>query len=327
MSIAALNRTAKIYIPGHTGLVGSALFRRLKQVGFENLQTASSSSVDLRRQEQVESLFEELKPEYLFICAAKVGGILANANYPADFIYQNLMIQTNLIEQARIHGVKRVIFLGSSCIYPKFAKQPINESSLLSAPLEPTNQAYAIAKIAGLEMIRSYNQQYGTQFLGVMPTNLYGQGDNYDLQNSHVLPALIRKMHEAKFEGKKEITLWGTGEVRREFLFSEDLSSALLFLMELDDESFGQLIKEGSFPLVNVGVGEDITIKELASLIQETVGFEGKIHWDSSYPDGTPQKLLDVSKIRGLGWRAKCSLSEGIAQTYEDYRCRLPRSQ
>lgn len=318
MSSSCLERSARIYIAGHTGLVGSSVVNRLKRAGFINLLWESSSRVDLTRQKQVESLFRDIRPEYVILAAAKVGGILANATAPADFIRENLQIQTNVIEQAHLHNVKRLLFLGSSCIYPKMAPQPLKEEYLLTGPLEPTNRAYAVAKIAGLEMVRSYNIQYGTSFLGVMPTNLYGPGDNYDPVSSHVLPALIRKMHEAKCDGAKRVVLFGSGEPKREFLFNEDLADALLFLLELDDERFKELLKE---PLINVGSGSELTIRELADLVKEVVGYTGSIEWDRSYPDGTPRKLLDLSRMERLGWRANWALRAGIERSYEAFRC------
>jgi GDP-L-fucose synthase len=319
MSSNTLDKSARIYVAGHTGLVGSSVLRRLKRLGYINLITENSNKVDLTRQKQAEYIFKEYRPEYVILAAAKVGGIIANATYPADFARQNLQIQTNVIELAHRYQVKRLLFLGSSCIYPKMAEQPIREEYLLTGPLEPTNRAYAVAKIAGLEMIRSYNQQYGTQYLGVMPTNLYGPGDNYDLLNCHVLPAFIRKMHEAKCDEATRVVLYGTGAPKREFLFSEDLAEALTFLLDLDDERYKALTND---PLINVGVGSDVTIKELAETVKEIIGFEGDIEWDDSYPDGTPRKLLDLSRMEELGWRAKTSLYEGIGKSYEAFRCK-----
>lgn len=316
MSSNSLDKSVRIYIAGHTGLVGSSVYNRLKKSGYTNLLTESSSRVDLTRQKQVESLFMDFKPDFVLLAAAKVGGIVANATYPADFIRDNLQIQTNVIEQAYRHDVKRLLFLGSSCIYPKMAPQPLKEEYLLTGPLEPTNRAYAIAKIAGLEMVRSYNRQYHTNYLGLMPTNLYGVGDNYDLANCHVLPALIRKMHEAKCDGLSHVVLYGSGEPKREFLFNEDLAEALEFLLELDDERFSSLLSD---PLINVGVGSDLSIKELAQLVKEVVGYRGDIIWDRSYPDGTPRKLLDLSRMEKLGWQAKTPLREGIKKSYEAY--------
>lgn len=303
---------AKIYVAGHNGLVGRAIERKLRQEGYTNIVTRTSDDLDLRRQADVDAFFEQEKPDYVFLAAAKVGGIKANSDYPAQFIYDNLMIETNVLHAAYLHGVKKLLFLGSSCIYPRECPQPIKESYLLSGSLEPTNDAYAIAKIAGIKMCQSYNRQYGTRFISCMPTNLYGPYDHFDLKNSHVLPALIRKFSEAKAEGRPSVTLWGTGSPKREFLHVDDLADAVLFLMrnyEGDEH-------------VNIGCGNDLSIFELATLIKNAVGYEGELVFDSSYPDGTPRKLLDISKIQNMGWSPKISLQEGIQDTlrwYADY--------
>lgn len=302
-----MDKKAKIYIAGHQGLVGSALVRNLRKQGYTNLIMREQSELDLTRQADVYDFFAKEKPEYVFLAAAKVGGILANNTYPADFIRENLLIQTNVIDAAYRCGVKKLLFLGSSCIYPKMAPQPIKEEYLLEGQLEPTNEAYAVAKIAGIKMCQSYNRQYGTNFISVMPTNLYGPGDNFDLETSHVLPALIRKFHEAKVKGSREVAVWGTGTPRREFLHVDDLADACVFLMNNYDSS----------EIINIGVGEDITIAELAELVKEAVGFDGDIVYDTSKPDGTPRKLLNVNRLHNLGWRAKIPLFEGIKMTYE----------
>jgi len=315
-----MNKTSKIYISGHSGLVGSAIQRRLESAGYENLLLRGHSELDLCNQAQVEEFFKEERPEYVFMAAARVGGIMANSTYPAEFIYSNLAIELNLIHSAYRYGVKKLLFLGSSCIYPKNCPQPMKEEYLLSGYLEPTNEPYAVAKIAGIKMCQAYNRQYGTNFISLMPTNLYGPGDNFDLETSHVLPALIRKFHEAKHEAKLEdetesgkskslVTVWGTGTPEREFLYVDDLADACVFLME----NFDVYHKTS---LLNVGVGTDINIAELASLIKDIVGFKGKIVFDKTKPDGTPKKLLDVSKINALGWKARTGLREGIEETY-----------
>ncbi len=304
-----MEKNAKIYIAGHRGLVGSALVRKLRSEGYTNLVSRPSEELDLRDGPAVARFFAAEKPDYVFLAAAKVGGIWANDNYPADFIYSNLAIQMNVIHQAYLAAVKKLMFLGSSCIYPRSAPQPMKEEYLLTGPLEPTNEAYAIAKIAGIKMCQAYNRQYGTNFISVMPTNLYGPNDNFDLSTSHVLAALIRKFHEAKETGAPAVEVWGTGRPRREFLHVDDLADAGLFLMRCYDD--GQL--------VNIGVGEDIAIGELAAQVKEIVGFEGDISFDPDKPDGMPRKLLDVSRINDLGWQAKIGLSEGIASTYEWY--------
>lgn len=290
-------------------MVGSAIVRKLTSLGYTNLLTRTSAELDLRNQQQVADFFEVEKPEYVFLAAAKVGGIVANNTYRADFLYENLAIQNNIIHNSYLNKVKKLMFLGSSCIYPKLAPQPLKESYLLSGYLEPTNEPYAIAKIAGIKMCEAYRAQYGCNFISVMPTNLYGTNDNYDLVNSHVLPAMIRKFHEAKEKSAPEMTLWGTGSPMREFLHADDLAEACLFLMENYNES----------ELVNIGTGEDVTIKNLAALVKQIVGFKGEIIWDTSKPDGTPRKLMDVSKLHGLGWHHKIALEDGIKLAYQDF--------
>ncbi len=313
-----MNQNAKIFVAGHRGLVGSALVRVLAKAGYSNLLLRTHAELDLTHQASVQSFFSEQKPEYVFLAAARVGGILANSTYPADFIQQNLAIQNNVIEAAFRNHVKRLLFLGSSCIYPKFAPQPIKEESLLTGPLEHTNRAYAIAKIAGIEMCRAYNAQHETDYLAVMPTNLYGPGDNYDLSTSHVIPALFRKILSAKLQNRPEVWLWGTGTPRREFLHSDDMASACLFLVNLPHEKFNQLKNAPEGPLVNVGWGQDITIRELAQLIGEIVGYTGVYKFDSSKPDGSPRKLLDTSKLLRLGWKPTISLRVGLERTFKD---------
>lgn len=314
---------AKIFVAGHRGLVGSALVRCLEAAGYTNLLLRTHAELELTDQHATSDFFAAERPEYVFLAAAKVGGILANNTYPADFIYSNLAVQTNVIHAAYQYKVKRLLFLGSSCIYPRECPQPIREEYLLTGPLEATNSAYAVAKIAGIEMCRAYNRQYDTHFLAVMPTNLYGVGDNYDLQNSHVLPALIRKVHEAKLRGDDRVVLWGTGSPRREFLCSDDLAEACFFLINLPDSSFaGLLIQPGAPALINIGCGEDLTIKELAELVKQVVGFEGMLMFDTSKPDGTPRKLLDVSKLHSLGWRHRTPLLDGIRASYAEYIAR-----
>ena len=315
-----MNRDAKIYVAGHQGLVGSALVRQLRAQGYANLLLLTHHELDLTKQSEVEKFFAQERPEYVFLAAAKVGGILANSTYPAEFIYQNLLIQTNVIHEAYRTGVKRLLFLGSSCIYPKHAPQPMKEECLLTGPLEPTNRAYAVAKIAGIEMCWSHNHQHGTRFLAAMPSNLYGPGDHYDLHDSHVLPALIRKMHEAKVSGADHVVVWGTGSPRREFLFSDDAANACVFLMNLSNEKIDAILANGrSVPIVNIGCGEDATIRELAELIADVVGFSGELVFDASKPDGTPQKLLDISLVTQLGWTPRTSLREGLAETYAEF--------
>jgi len=313
-----MQRESRIYVAGHRGLVGSAIVRRLMAGGYSNLITRTHAELDLTDQAAVEKFFRAEMPEYVFLAAAKVGGIHANNTYPAEFIYANLAIETNIIHSAYLTAVRKLLFLGSSCIYPKHAPQPMNEEYLLTGPLEPTNEPYALAKIAGIKMCAAYNRQYGTDYLSVMPTNLYGLGDNYDLQNSHVLPALIRKMHEAKLRGDQEVTVWGTGTPRREFLYCDDLADACVFLMENHAAA-----DVGEF--INIGVGTDLTIHELARLVAQVVGFHGQVVFDTSKPDGTPQKLLDVSRITRLGWRAKTALKDGIVLTFRDYLGSLAR--
>ena len=313
---------SRIYVAGHRGLVGSAIVRSLEKQGYGNILTRTHAELDLMDRQSVAAFFEEEKPEYVFLAAAKVGGIIANSTYPAEFIDSNLAIQTNVINESWKSGVKRLLFLGSSCIYPRECPQPIKEEYLLTGPLETTNRPYAIAKIAGVEMCDAYNRQYGTKYLAAMPTNLYGPNDSYDLQNSHVLPALIRKFHEAKLRGDGEVTVWGTGKPRREFLYSDDLADACIFLMNLPDDRFTSLLTPGaslSFPLINIGYGEDVSIADLAQQVKEVVGFEGEIVQDASKPDGTPRKLLDVSRINTLGWKMKTNLRSGIEQAYLDF--------
>jgi len=304
-----LEKNAKIYVAGHRGMVGSAIYRKLIATGYTNVITRSSSELDLRNQQDVIDFFELEKPEYVFLAAAKVGGIVANNTYRADFLYENLCIQNNVIHQAYKAGVKKLMFLGSSCIYPKLAPQPLKEEYLLTGLLEETNEPYAIAKIAGIKMADAYRAQYGCNFISVMPTNLYGYNDNYHPQNSHVLPALIRKFHEAKVNGSPEVTIWGSGSPMREFLFADDLADACYFLM--------QNFNEAGF--VNIGTGHDLTIKDLALLIKKIIGFEGALIFDSSKPDGTPRKLMDVSKLNARGWKHKIELEEGIQLAYKDF--------
>jgi GDP-L-fucose synthase len=304
-----MNKESKIYVAGHRGMVGSAIVRKLKELGYTNLILKTRKELDLTNQFQVNQFFNLERPEYVFLAAAKVGGIRANNEFRADFIYENLIIQSNVIKASHNTGVKKLLFLGSSCIYPKLCPQPIKEEYLLTGLLEPTNDAYAIAKISGIKMCQDFNKQYGTNYISVMPTNLYGPNDNYDLNNSHVLPALIRKFHDAKVEGKEKVEIWGTGTPKREFLYVDDLADACLYLMTNYNGS----------EIVNIGTGEDITIKDLANLVKEVVGFEGDIYFNTEMPDGTPRKLLDVNRIKGLGWTYKTSLKEGIQKTYADY--------
>lgn len=304
-----MEKEAKIYVAGHRGMVGSAIVRALEKEGYTNVIKRTSSEVDLRDQNAVRAFFEENKPDYVFLAAAKVGGIIANNTYRADFIYENIAIQTNVIHESHVHGVKKLLFLGSSCIYPKLAPQPLQENSLLTGLLEPTNEPYAIAKIAGIKMCEAYRAQYDCNFISAMPTNLYGLNDNYHPENSHVLPALIRRFHEAKVAGSEKVVIWGTGAPLREFLYADDLGEACLFLMEkYNEEQF-----------INVGVGEDLSIKELAGLISEIIGYNGLIEFDKSKPDGTPRKLMDISKLSRLGWKAKTSLEKGIRLAYQDF--------
>ncbi len=310
-------KTSKIYIAGHNGLVGSALIRKFTASGYTNLLTRDSGDLDLRRQADVEAFFKAEKPEYVVLAAARVGGIMANNTYPADFIYDNLAIEINIIHAAWTAGVKRLIFLGSSCIYPRECPQPMKEPHLLTGPLEPTNEPYAIAKIAGIKMCQSYNRQHGTRYFALMPTNLYGPNDNFDLETSHVLPALMRKFHEAKINSAKTVTVWGTGTPRREFLHVDDLADACLHIIRLDDPVFQKLVSENITPLVNVGCGKDQTIAEMARMIKEITGFDGEIVFDTTKPDGTPQKLLDVSFLNSLGWHQTIPLEKGLAMTYQ----------
>lgn len=304
-----MEKNSKIYIAGHRGMVGSAIYRKLQKEGYTNIITRSSSELDLRIQSDVAEFFEQEKPEYVFLAAAKVGGIVANNTYRADFLYENLQIQNNIIHSSYLNGVKKLMFLGSSCIYPKLAPQPLKEDYLLTGLLENTNEPYAIAKIAGIKMCDAYRLQYGCNYISVMPTNLYGYNDNYHPQNSHVLPALIRRFHEAKINNVPDVTIWGTGTPKREFLFADDLAEACYYLMQNYNE-------EG---LVNIGTGEDISIKDLALLIKDIIGYEGGIKFDSSKPDGTPRKLMDVSKLHSEGWHHKIELSDGIKLAYEDF--------
>ncbi len=304
-----MDSSAKIYVAGHRGMVGSALVRRLLAERYENIVVRTSRELDLRNQQAVSEFFETERPDYVFLAAAKVGGIMANNVYRADFLYDNLQIQNNVIHNAYLTDVKKLMFLGSSCIYPKMAPQPLKEDYLLTGPLEYTNEPYAIAKITGIKMCENYRKQYGCNFISAMPTNLYGPNDNYDLNNSHVLPAMIRKFHEAKTDGKPFVELWGTGSPLREFLHADDLADACVFLMKTyDGEQF-----------VNIGVGEDISIKSLAELIKDIVGYEGALHWNTDKPDGTPRKLMDVSRLHNMGWKHKYDLEEGIKITYQDF--------
>ncbi len=321
-----MDSNAKIYIAGHRGLVGSALMRNLTAQGYVNLLTRTHAELDLSDQSAVAAFFEQERPEYVFLAAARVGGIHANNTYPAEFIHDNLAIQTNVIHAAWKNQVKRLLFLGSSCIYPKLAPQPLKEEYLLTGALEETNRPYALAKIAGIEMCWSYNRQYGTQYLAVMPTNLYGPGDNYHPENSHVIPALLRKFHEARQSNAASVAVWGTGTPRREFLYSEDMADACVYLMNLPDGEFHQLTaggrNDGPPPLINIGVGEDVTIAELAATVAKVVGYSGEIIFDTSKPDGAPRKLLDLGKLTKLGWHSSTGMEHGLGKTYEAY-CRL----
>lgn len=322
-----MEKAAKIYVAGHRGLVGSALIRSLKSQGYQNLITRTHAELDLTNQAAVRDFFAAEKPEYVFLAAAKVGGIHANNTFPAEFIHENLAIQSNVIHYSYVNGVKRLLFLGSSCIYPRDCPQPIKEEHLLTGALEPTNRPYALAKIAGIEMCWSYNRNYGTHYLAAMPTNLYGPGDNYHSENSHVIPALIRKFHEAKVENAANVTVWGTGNPRREFLFSTDMANACVFLMNLPDTQFNPLLgadrNDGLAPLVNIGVGEDMSIHELATHIKSITGYRGEIIYDTSKPDGTMRKLMDSSRLHTLGWKAHTSFADGLAKTYSDF-CSKP---
>jgi GDP-L-fucose synthase len=308
-----MNKNSKIYVAGHRGMVGSAIVRRLQKDGFTNIVTRTSKELDLRNQQAVADFFATEKPEFVFLAAAKVGGIIANNTYRADFIYENIMIQSNIIHHAYLNNVTKLMFLGSSCIYPKLAPQPLKEDYLLTGLLEPTNEPYAIAKIAGIKMCDAYRAQYGCNFISVMPTNLYGPNDNYDLNNSHVLPALIRKFHTAKKENAETVEIWGTGSPLREFLHADDLADACFYLMQNYNEA----------GLVNIGVGEDISIKDLALLVKQTVGFSGELKFDTSKPDGTPRKLMDVSKLHSFGWKHKINLTEGVAAVYAEVKDKL----
>jgi GDP-L-fucose synthase len=321
-----MDKSAKIYIAGHRGLVGSAIVRNLQEKGFTNLLLRTHAELDLTNQAVTDAFFMQEKPEYVFLAAAKVGGILANNNFPAEFIRDNLAIQSNIIHAAYKNNAKRLMFLGSSCIYPKQAPQPMKEEYLLTGPLEPTNRPYALAKIAGIEMCWSYNRQYGTQYLAVMPTNLYGPGDNYDLNTSHVIPALIRKFHEAKVANASTVSVWGTGTPKREFLYSEDMADACIFLMSLPDDKYRDLLGSDELetdkfepPLVNIGAGNDVSIKELAEIVRHVVGFDGEIVFDTSKPDGTARKLMDIEKLSSMGWRALVGLDAGVAKAYSAY--------
>ena len=305
-----MNKDAKIYVAGHRGLVGSALMRALELRGYTNIVTRTHAELDLIDQKAVEEFFGKEKPEYVFLAAAKVGGIMANSTYPADFIHDNLAVQTNVIDSAYRHGVKKLLFLGSSCIYPRLAEQPIREDYLLTGPLEPTNEPYAVAKIAGIIMAQSYTRQYGFQTISVMPTNLYGPNDNFDLESSHVLPAMIRKFDDAKAANVPSVTLWGTGSPKREFLHVDDMAAACVHLMETYSDP----------SIVNIGTGVDVSIKELAEIVKEVVGYQGEIIWDTSKPDGTPRKLLDVSKLHSLGWKHSIEIADGVRSTYEWYK-------
>lgn len=319
-----MEKTDKLYVAGHRGLVGSALVRNLQRKGYTNLLLRTHAELDLTDQKAVEQFFAQEKPDYVFLAAARVGGIHANNTYPAEFIRDNLAIQTNIIHAAYLNNVKRLLFLGSSCIYPKLAPQPIKEEHLLNGPLEETNRPYALAKIAGIETCWSYNRQYGTQFLSVMPTNLYGPGDNYHPENSHVIPALIRKFHEAKQANAKEVVVWGTGTPRREFMYNEDMADACVYLMNLPDDQYQPLLaadrNDGLPPVVNIGVGEDVTIRELAELVKTTVGYQGEIVFDTSKPDGTPRKLMSVARLAKMGWQSATSLEQGLVCAYDAFR-------
>ena len=319
-----MNKDAKIYIAGHRGLVGSALMRQLNAQGYSNIVTRTHAELDLTNQAAVADFFKSEKPNYVILAAAKVGGIRANNTYPAEFIFSNTAIQTNVIHQSYVSGVKRLLFLGSSCIYPRDCPQPIKEKYLLTGPLEPTNRPYALAKIVGIEMCWSYNRQYGTQYLAVMPTNLYGVGDNYHPENSHVIPALIRKFHEAKINNKSSVAIWGSGTPKREFLYSNDMAEACIFIMNLADQDFKPLLasdrNDGLPPIINLGSGSDLTIAELASSVKEVVGFKGDVLFDQTQPDGTMRKLMDSSRLNQLGWKVSTQLGDGLNQTYQDFK-------
>lgn len=314
-----MQKDAKIYVAGHRGLAGSAIVRKLTEKGHNNILTRTHTELDLIDQAATQLFFGREKPDYVFLAAAKVGGILANNTYPAEFIQQNLAIQTNVIHESHRIGVRRLLFLGSSCIYPRDCPQPIKEEYLLTGPLEPTNRSYALAKIAGIEMCWSYNRQYGTKFLAAMPTNLFGPGDNYDLADSHVLPALIRKTHEAKQRGDEEVVVWGSGTPKREFLYSDDLGEASVFLMDLPEDRFDTLTAADRTPLINIGSGEDHSINDLARQVADVVGFKGRLRFDTTKPDGTPRKLLEVSRMKHMGWTPKQNLVRGIERAYQDF--------
>jgi GDP-L-fucose synthase len=319
-----MNKKSKIYVAGHRGLAGSAIVRQLARHGCDNLLVRTHTELELTDQAAVRSLFEQERPEYVFLAAARVGGIVANSSYPAEFIHSNLAIQTNVLHESWRCGVKRVLFLGTSCIYPRDCPQPMKEEYLLTGPLEATNRPYAVAKISGIEMCWSYNRQYGTRFLAAMPTNLYGLGDSYDLNNSHVLPALIRKMHEAMQAGQDEVVIWGTGKPLREFLYSEDMAEACVYLLDLPDATFDEFVSDTRPPLVNIGFGAELSIAELARTVAGVVGFRGKLRFDTSKPDGTPRKLLDSGRINAMGWRARTQFEPGIAAAYQDFLRRHP---
>lgn len=331
-----MDKNSKIYVAGHRGLVGSSILRNLRQKGYTDLITRTHDELDLIDQAATRSFFSREKPEYVFLAAAKVGGILANNSYPAEFLRDNLLIQSNIIHEAFRNNVKRLLYLGSSCIYPKLAPQPMKEEYLLTGPLEPTNRPYAVAKIAGIEMCWSYNRQYGTKYLAAMPSNLYGPGDNYDLNNSHVIPALLRKFHEATETGATEVIVWGSGMPKREFLYSDDMADACVFLMNLPDNQYVQLLwpagtpgessARSLAPLVNIGMGEDVSIGELAEMVKEVTGYTGRIIFDRSKPDGTPRKLMDTSLLQLMGWRPETTLSEGLRKAYAEF-VRIPVMQ
>jgi len=311
-----MNKNSKIYVAGHRGLVGSAIMRQLEANNFSNIITRSHAELDLCNQSAVQSFFAEQKPEYVILAAAKVGGIHANNTYPAEFIYENIMVEANVVDASYKNNVKRLLFLGSSCIYPKLAEQPMREDSLLTSELEPTNEPYAVAKITGIKLCESYNRQYGTDYRSVMPTNLYGQGDNFHPENSHVIPALIRRFHEAKQRGDTEVTVWGTGKAKREFLHVDDMAAASLFVMQLDDDTYKSNTRE-MLSHINIGTGMDCSIAEMAETVKRVVGFNGKLIFDTSQPDGAPRKLLDVSRLKAMGWQSAISLEDGLASTYE----------
>lgn len=321
-----MNKASRIYVAGHRGLAGSAVLRELKRQGYAHVIVRTHAQLDLENWEQTRRFFDEQRPQIVFLCAAKVGGILANDTRPADFLLRNLLIETHVMRAAHAAGVQRLIFLGSSCIYPRHCPQPMREEHLLSGPLEPTNRPYAVAKIAGVELCWAFNRQHGTRFLAAMPTNLYGPGDNYDPHDSHVLPALIRKMHEAKIAGADEVVLWGSGRPRREFLHADDLARALVFLATLAEPAFAALTDPRTCPLINIGTGQELTVRELAALIAQVVGFSGRFAYDCTKPDGTPRKLLDASRIRALGWAPAVALREGIEEAYRDFLARHWRS-